>query len=73
MGDATFELPTIEPLLFILKLTFMIDEHGNEGRARRVDPDPDPTGSKNFGYDELQLEVKFHYNLMIMKIIIKIT
>jgi hypothetical protein len=44
-------------------------------RARRVDPDPDPVGSasKNFGYDELYLEVKFHYNLMIMKIIIKIT
>ncbi len=56
------------------------------GRARRVDPDPDPidsgsgygsqifvlSGSGSKLLDELQLEVKFNYNLIIKKIIAKI-
>jgi hypothetical protein len=35
--------------------------------------EPVESVSKNFGYDELELEVKFNYNLLIMKIITKIT
>jgi hypothetical protein len=33
---------------------------------------PGRPGSETVGYDELQLEVKFNYNLIIKKIIAKI-
>jgi hypothetical protein len=32
----------------------------------------EPVGSKTFGWDELQLDVKFNYNLIIKKMIAKI-
>jgi hypothetical protein len=45
---AAVELPIIEPLIFILNLALMIDEHGDEGE----DIDADKGKSDSEGEDE---------------------